>query len=124
MVCCDCVLAAAFGLPRLLVEGLNVDPCFNKPEWDAFAAPYPNAANGNGEDFGQDLITRRTVTDVVLSDMCAWRHVAKAGFAAGSAANMAALLAVSMMGDGSTITAGSCGDASMYIYSRTCCTGL
>jgi hypothetical protein len=89
------VLAAAFGLPFLLVEGFDVDPCFNKPEWDAFLGNIPGGLPGQAEGLQQDIITRNSAGRA-LGDMCGWRRVAKAGFTAGSAANITALLAVSI----------------------------
>lgn len=76
--------AAPFGLPTLLIEGIDVDACYNTQLWQQVVASFPqqNFTNKRSYTAAQVLTTDRV--EKLRSDMCGWRVVAKRGFTGAS----------------------------------------
>ncbi|WIA21649.1 hypothetical protein OEZ85_000822 [Tetradesmus obliquus] len=78
-----CSGAAPFGLPSLLIEGTDVDACYDNAYWNTFLATYPSN-RGSVYDSTYDVryfrILVRSQVQALLSDMCGWRMVAKRGY--------------------------------------------
>lgn len=77
--CTHVLLAAVFGLPTLLIEGNDVDACYDTALWNTFLANY-SESSGNSRDIKEGRRFLRGDVELIRSDMCGWRIAAKRAF--------------------------------------------
>jgi hypothetical protein len=89
------LFAVGLGLPRLSVEGTDLDPCGDTSSWKDYLSSVWNDAQRpptnapNGDSFAQATVYR------LLNDMCAWRRIAKGVTQPEAATTYTTLMAVS-----------------------------